>query len=90
MGLGSSQKERLVMASKKFAKDSKEFAFFADFWKLAQEYYIPDDSDEYWEALMTSTMKLEKKYPGRFYKSLIHGFLDYAEKENKFKLHGEE
>lgn len=73
------------MAGKKFAKDSEEFRFFAEFWQMVQKYYLPDQSDEYWDAVLHDAASLGKKYPGEFYKCIIQGFLDYAEKASKEK-----
>ena len=32
---------RIVITSKKFDKGSDEFNFFAEFYKMVQEFYIP-------------------------------------------------
>ena len=34
------------MAGVKLDKDSVEYQMFNDFWKIFQEYYYPDRSDE--------------------------------------------
>ena len=77
------------MASKRFDKDSEEFKFFADFWKMVQAYYVPEDSDEYWDSLLSASALMGKKYQGKLYKCMIQGFLDYAEAMNKENLHGQ-
>lgn len=73
------------MAGKKFEKGSEEFRFFGEFWKMAQKHYLPDGSDDYWDQLLTDAAMLGKKYNGLFFKCIIQGFLDYAEKASKEK-----
>lgn len=74
------------MASKKFEKGSTEFNFFGDFYRFAQKYYFPDDSDEYWDAVLKDASELNRRYPGNFCKHIVQGFLDYAEAENKERM----
>lgn len=73
------------MAGKKFEKGSEEFRFFGEFWQMVQKYYLPDNSGEYWTPLLTDAAMLGKKYDGLFFKCIIQGFLDYAEKASKKK-----
>lgn len=73
------------MAGKKFEKGSEEFRFFGEFWQMVQKYYLPDNSGEYWTPLLTDAAMLGKKYDGLFFKCIIQGFLDYAEKASKEK-----
>lgn len=73
------------MAGKKFEKGSEEFRFFGEFWQMVQKYYLPDNSGEYWTPLLTDAAMLGKKYDGLFFKCIIQGFLDYAEKVSKEK-----
>lgn len=71
------------MASKKFEKGSEEFLFFMEFWQMVQKYYIPEDSDEYWDDLLSQAAKLTKKYQGSFYSLLTMAFIDYVERISK-------
>lgn len=71
------------MTGIKFEKGSKEFAFFAEFWKMVQKYYIPEDTDSYWDELIAEAAQLKKKYDGRFYHYMIQGFMSYAEEVNR-------
>ena len=50
------------MASKKFNKGSEEWMMFNDFWNLCQKYWIAEDTDEYWESVISSTNGCCKKY----------------------------
>jgi len=61
------------MASKRFSKDSREFQFFGEFWKLAQKYYVPEESDEYWDNLIKDCSSLCNKYKDTFFLHMITG-----------------
>ena len=50
------------MAGVKLDKDSVEFQMFNDFWKIFQEYYYPDRSDEYWDAFVKELDNFLVKY----------------------------
>ena len=50
------------MASKKFNKGSEEWMMFTDFWNLCQKYWVVEDSDEYWESVISSANDFYKKY----------------------------
>lgn len=50
------------MAEVKFAKGSEEWQLFMDFWALCQRYWKPEDSDEYWEAVLKGIDEFAKKY----------------------------
>lgn len=43
------------MAGKKIVKGSEEWQMFQDFWKLAQEIWEPEDTDEYWQEVIGKT-----------------------------------
>ncbi len=50
------------MASKKLEKGSAEWNMFGDFWKLCQKHWIPEDNDEYVQAMLDDVSKFNKKY----------------------------
>lgn len=50
------------MASKKFTKDTSEWMLFQDFWSLCQKYWQPEESSEYWHALINDTDNFTRKY----------------------------
>lgn len=50
------------MASVKYGKDSVEFAMFQEFWKLFQEYAIPEDNDFYWKSMQADCERFYEKY----------------------------
>jgi len=55
------------MASQRFQKGSREFEMFSEFWSLCQKYWIPEESDEYWESAIRDIGAFQKKYG-------LHGF----------------
>lgn len=69
---------------KTFGKDSDEWKFFGEFWKMIQAYYVPDKSDEYWDSLIEQANQLFNKYKGNlFIYKMIKAFLDYADRALK-------
>lgn len=50
------------MASKAFSKDTKEREMFVEFWEMCQKYWIPEDSDEYWQSIIKVTDDFVEKY----------------------------
>ena len=51
------------MASKRFEKDSREFAMFRDLWTLCQKLWIPENgNDDYWETVIKDTSDFADKY----------------------------
>lgn len=49
---------------KKFEKNDEEFRIFTEFWQLTQEFYEPEESDEYWEKLIDALNWFEGKHKG--------------------------
>ena len=49
---------------KKIAKGTKEWQLFVDFWNMCQEYWIPEENDDYWNNIVKATGELSKKYSG--------------------------
>lgn len=50
------------MASVKFEKGSKEWYMFQEYWKLCQRFWVPEDSKQYWNALVEEMDSFYKKY----------------------------
>ena len=63
---------------KSFGKDTNEFKFFMDYWKLIQEYAEPEPDDKFWESATRDFTKLYEKYQKQifFAKQLCVGYLD--------------
>lgn len=65
------------MAAKKFLKGSEEWLMFMDFWKLCQEYWEPEDSQEYWKEMSKAAMAFDEKYQAFPIANMIAlGFID--------------
>ena len=47
---------------KELKKGDMEYDLFNDFWKIAKEYNIPEDTDEYWTGLIDASNEFAKKY----------------------------
>lgn len=50
------------MASVKFNKGSEEWLMFMDFWNLCQEYWNPENNDNYWDGMVNRVDEFYKKY----------------------------
>ncbi|MCI8535504.1 MAG: hypothetical protein HFG68_08010 [Hungatella sp.] len=50
------------MASVRFQKGSKEWNMFRDYWNLCQKFWIPEDSEEYWNLVLKESIEFKKKY----------------------------
>ena len=60
----------VVDMKKIFGKGSEEWQMFADYWKLCQELWEPENTDEYWENVIKMTDLFYKKYKTPFAKDL--------------------
>lgn len=81
------------MAGKKIVKGSEEWQMFQDFWKLAQEIWEPEDTDEYWEAVDKKTKVFYEKYHTLYARGFAIGIinaLDSVYKERKKTEHDTE
>lgn len=47
---------------KEFTKGSQEQKMFNDFWNLCQEYWEPENTDEYWVAFSENLNEFGMKY----------------------------
>lgn len=47
---------------KKFEKGSLERDMFGEVWDIAQRYWIPEDDENYWNALIKETDDFNAKY----------------------------
>ena len=50
------------MARVKFSPDSPEHATFRAFWELCQDFWEPEDTDEYWVAFSENLNEFGMKY----------------------------
>lgn len=75
-----------VLAEVKFTKDDPEFKILNEFWLLLQKYYIPEQTDEYWESLIAdvNTFLENNKHP--LARSLSKFLTTYLENKMKGRL----
>ena len=59
--MGNSGEQGGIM-KKKLDKSTAEWNMFADFWKIVQEYYIPENTDDYWKKLTVEHHEFIDKY----------------------------
>ena len=57
-----------------FEKGSKEWQMFQEFYHICEEYWIPEESDEYWTSLTDKSIEFCKKYPSVFALRIMLGF----------------
>ncbi len=69
----------------KIAKNDIEFQMFADYWKLLEEYFVPENDEKYWEDLLSSVRKFAKKYNSGFAKDLGLSLIDELERKHTNK-----
>lgn len=50
------------MAGKNFTKNSPEWNMFRDFYKICEQYWIPEDNDSYWHEVIKVTDEFIQKY----------------------------
>ena len=67
-----------------FEKGSIEQRAFADLWRLYQEYWIPEDSESYWERYISDSNSIfytYNKHP--LIRDAIDSFTNYLEAKLK-------
>ena len=74
------------MANVKFEKGSKEWHMFQDYWKICQKFWLPEEKDEYWDAVVKEVGEFHKKYENIILsKEIALAFLGSLEKKDKEK-----
>jgi len=68
---------------KKIGKNEKEFAIMREWWRIYQEFYIPEDTDEYWTKLHNTLVDFTIKYNSKFAMELCATI--YCELERRWK-----
>lgn len=69
------------MAEQKFPKGSVEWDMFQQFWRLCQKYWIVEDAEEYWDALVKDASDFMDKYDTFFARQLVAGFVENQDKK---------
>ena len=72
----------------KFEKNSKEWLMFQDFWKITQEFWDAEDTEEFWKRLINDISAFGKKYDNNDF-ALSLGFALIDELQRKVNLRKE-
>ena len=57
--------------------------FMQEFWTLTKKYWIPENTDAYWNALISDCQQLSKKYTDSFVEDMLIAFINNREREGK-------
>jgi hypothetical protein len=64
---------------KQLTKQDIEFQMFADYYKIYQDFYTPEDNDEYWESLIIVCEEFYRKYNNQYSADLITAYINSRE-----------
>lgn len=70
---------------KKLTKADAEFQMFSDYYKIYQDFYVPEDNDSYWQGLVRAVDEFYEKYKTKLAKDLAIAYLDSREEFYKLK-----
>lgn len=65
---------------KDIKKGDWDFELMKDLWNIYKEFYIPEDTNEYWTDINNACMKFVKKYDSWFAKDLCMAVYDELER----------
>lgn len=67
-----------------FDKNADGWKMLQDYYILVQKYYIPEDTDEYWESVIAEMDKFAKKYSSvPLARKITMAFIQTLEEESK-------
>ena len=61
---------------KKLTKADTDFQMFADYYKIYQDFYVPEEGDTYWQDLISEADAFLAKYKTKYAGDLITAYLD--------------
>lgn len=61
---------------KKLTKTDTDFQMFSDYYKIYQDFYIPEKGDDYWQSLISEADAFILKYKTKYAEDLITAYLD--------------
>ena len=70
---------------KQLTKVDEEFQMFADYYKMYQDFYVPEENDGYWQELIRAVDKFCKKYKSKLAKDLAIAYINSREDIYKLK-----
>lgn len=72
------------MASVKNSDIPEIFKFMGDFWMFMKKYFVPENDDAYWRAVMAEAAELGHKYKDdRLAVNLINAYTVYLNEKLK-------
>lgn len=72
------------MASTKFEKGSFYWRMFMDFYKLCQDYWVLEDTDEWWQEVIDKCDQFSEKYEKcAFARGLVDALIRKSEDEKR-------
>ena len=77
------------MAGKNFGKGTEEWMMFVEFWQMCKDFWIAENTDEYWNELIQKSNEFAEKYkdiiPGDLPTKLAIAFCEAKDMEIKQK-----
>lgn len=70
---------------KQLTKADADFQMFSDYYKIYQDFYVPEDNDGYWLALVRAVDEFYEKYKTKLAKDLALAYLNSREELYKLK-----
>lgn len=64
---------------KQLGKNDAEWQMFADYYKIYQDFYTPEGTDEYWNELMKACNDFYNKYKSKYAQDMIMAYLNSRE-----------
>lgn len=65
--------------NKRLTKGDPEFEMFREFYTLYQDYYTPENTDEYWDAMAEACVEFLLKYKSGFATDIIAAYITSRE-----------
>ncbi len=73
---------------KDIKKGDWDFELMKDLWNIYKEFYIPEDTNEYWTKLTKARDDFAEKYKSKFAEDLVMGVYDELERRYKQMFKG--
>ena len=70
---------------KQLTKTDEEFQMFAEYYKIYQDFYVPEDNDTYWQELVNSADNFCKKYKSELAIDLMIAYINSRDRVYKLK-----
>lgn len=70
---------------KQLTKADVDFQMFSDYYKIYQDFYVPEDDDSYWQELIRAVDEFYKKYKTKLAKDLAIAYINSREAIYKLK-----